>query len=96
VIESETAQFLVDAHWPIGQFHITSKGGYSRYIRLKTITVITVDGKRIQHDMYEKLYPNQTHVLTLQKPVDVQQVHVTVVHKSGGIIVDAIPVARRR
>lgn len=95
VIESETAQFIVNSQWPIAQLRITSKGGYSRYIRVKAITVVTVDGKHINHAMYEKLYPNDSHVLTFQAPLDIQQVHVTVVHKSAGLIVDAVPVARR-
>jgi hypothetical protein len=33
--------------------------------------------------MYEKLYPNDSHVLTFQAPLDIQQVHLTVVHKPG-------------
>ena len=92
-MESEPAQFIVDVPWQIAQIRVTNKGGYSRYIRLRSVAVVTRSGERIAHGMYVKIPASDSHTVTLEKPVQAQQVHVTIVHKTSGIVVDAVPVS---
>ena len=94
-MESETARFIVDVPWQIAQIRVTNKGGYSRYIRLRSVDIVTRGGERIEHGMYVKIPANDSHTVTLEKPVQAQQVHVTIVHKTSGIVVDAVPVSPR-
>lgn len=49
--------------------------------------------RTIEHQMYVKIPASDSHTITLEKPVQAQQVHVTIVHKTSGIVVDAVPVS---
>lgn len=49
--------------------------------------------RTIEHQMYVKVPASDSHTITLEKPVQAQQVHVTIVHKTSGIVVDAVPVS---
>ena len=49
--------------------------------------------RTFEHQMYVKIPASDSHTVTLEKPVQAQQVHVTIVHKTSGIVVDAVPVS---